>query len=470
MIQRFSTNFGVFSIFLDLIITSTSLYISKIVRPHLDNILFIKPIWKPVDVPITLFFIFPLIWVGILFFFSVYDGKKNLKVTDEFTSLTLGSLLSVVTLSGVLYLSYREIPRALFVFFVVLTFLIMLLWRVLARTIYQKRMEEKGYKTRVLVIGAGPVGRNLREKLNSLDPTTYNFVGYLDDSPQVQKENPEVIGTLNQMVSIIKQEKVNHIFIALPRYAHEKIAQVTEQLETLPVRVSVIPDYFYLTVHHTSISEFAGLPILDMRAPALTEMQRLTKRFFDIFFTTLIMIPVLPMILFISLLILIFDGRPIFFIQNRVGENGQLFKFYKFRTMKVGAEKMNAAVAIKNEKGEMIIKRKNDPRVTTIGRFLRRFSLDELPQFFNILRGTMSLVGPRPELPELVKNYQPWQRARFSIPQGLTGWWQIHGRSDRPMHLNTEDDLYYIEHYSIWMDFSILIRTFWIIFRGKGAY
>ncbi len=470
MIQRFSTNFGVFSLFFDLIITSASLYISKIIRPQLDNILFIKPIWKPLEIPVILYLIFPLVWVGILFFFSVYDGKKNLKVTDEFTSLTLGSLLAVVTLSGVLYLSYRDIPRALFLLFVILTFLVMLIWRIIARSIYQKRVEEKGYKTRLLVIGAGPVGKNLREKLNNLDPTTYNFVGYLDDSPHVQKENPEVLGPVDQLLSVIKQEKVNHIFIALPRYAHEKIAHVTEQLETLPVRVSVIPDYFYLTVHHTSVSEFAGLPILDMRAPALTEMQRLAKRIFDIFFTALFMIPVLPLIILLSLLILIFEGRPIFFVQNRVGENGQLFKFYKFRTMKVGADKMNAEVAIKNEEGEVIIKRKDDPRVTRLGRFLRRFSLDELPQFFNILRGTMSLVGPRPELPELVKNYQPWQRARFSIPQGLTGWWQIHGRSDRPMHLNTEDDLYYIEHYSIWMDFSILIRTFWIIFRGKGAY
>jgi len=113
---------------------------------------------------------------------------------------------------------------------------------------------------------------------------------------------------------------------------------------------------------------------------------------------------------------------------------------------------------------------KDDPRVTRLGRFLRRYSLDELPQFFNVLRGTLSLVGPRPELPFIVEKYEHWQRARLSVPQGVTGWWQIQGRSDKPMHLNIDQDLYYIQHYSLWLDISILIKTIWIVLRGKGAY
>jgi lipopolysaccharide/colanic/teichoic acid biosynthesis glycosyltransferase len=120
--------------------------------------------------------------------------------------------------------------------------------------------------------------------------------------------------------------------------------------------------------------------------------------------------------------------------------------------------------------GNLLHKQRADPRVTPLGRFLRRFSLDELPQLFNVLRGDMSLVGPRPELPELVEKYQPWQRERFAIPQGLTGWWQVSGRSDKPMHLHTEEDLYYINNYTLWLDIHILIRTFWIVLRGKGAY
>jgi lipopolysaccharide/colanic/teichoic acid biosynthesis glycosyltransferase len=178
----------------------------------------------------------------------------------------------------------------------------------------------------------------------------------------------------------------------------------------------------------------------------------------------------LPVMGVVALALWIDDGRPILFLQKRVGENGRLFTVYKFRTMIKNAEQLQSQVEQTDEHGNLIHKRRDDPRITRVGHLLRRLSLDEFPQFFNVLRGTLSLVGPRPELPYLVEKYQPWQRKRFSIPQGMTGWWQIHGRSDKPMHLHTEDDLYYIQNYSIWLDIKILVNTLWIILRGKGAY
>ena len=142
----------------------------------------------------------------------------------------------------------------------------------------------------------------------------------------------------------------------------------------------------------------------------------------------------------------------------------------KFRTMQPEAEAMRQAVEHTDEQGHLIHKRLDDPRVTRIGRILRRASLDELPQLFNVLKGEMSLVGPRPELPYLVERYELWQRQRFAVPQGMTGWWQVNGRSDKPMHLNTEDDLYYVQNYSILLDIFILIRTIGVVIAGKGAF
>ncbi len=134
------------------------------------------------------------------------------------------------------------------------------------------------------------------------------------------------------------------------------------------------------------------------------------------------------------------------------------------------ADQMRQVAEKVDAQGHVIHKRPDDPRVTRVGRLLRKTSLDEIPQLFNVLKGEMSLVGPRPEQPFLVEKYDPWQRKRFTVPQGMTGWWQINGRSDKPMHLHTEDDLYYVQHYSIWLDVQIIIRTVWVVLRGKGAY
>jgi lipopolysaccharide/colanic/teichoic acid biosynthesis glycosyltransferase len=143
---------------------------------------------------------------------------------------------------------------------------------------------------------------------------------------------------------------------------------------------------------------------------------------------------------------------------------------FKFRTMVADAENHDREVMITTDDGHVVHKRKDDPRVTRMGRLLRRYSLDELPQLVNVLRGEMSLVGPRPEMPWLVDQYDPWQRRRFAVPQGLTGWWQINGRSDKPMHLNTDDDLYYVYNYSLWLDIQILVRTPFAVLIGRGAF
>ncbi|HEX9333106.1 MAG TPA: sugar transferase [Anaerolineales bacterium] len=194
------------------------------------------------------------------------------------------------------------------------------------------------------------------------------------------------------------------------------------------------------------------------------------KRAFDLVFGLFTLILTLPLMTLSVLMVYFEDGSPVIFRQKRVGKNGQLFEIFKIRTMIKNAEQLQSQVEKRDTDGNLIYKTKDDPRITRVGRLLRRFSLDELPQLFNVLSGTMSLVGPRPELPYLIEMYEPWQQKRFDVLPGMTGWWQINGRSDRPLYLHIEDDLYYIQNYSIWLDLEIILRTIWVVLIGRGAY
>jgi len=470
MLRRFSTNFAVFSILFDLVVVELSLFGVNQLRPLLNALPFTNPITTPPPIPIQMYFTFPLVWVVIMLAFSVYDGRKNIRIVDEFANLTLASLLAGVTLAGILYLTFRDTSRVTFLVFFITTYILLVSWRVAVRLIYRRRNEQEGLNTRVLIVGAGPVGRDIESRIKDHSHLDVILSGFLDDDTQKRETHPEIIGALNDIRDVIQKNQVTDVVIALPTRAFERVNNLVKELEDLPVHIWIVPDYFSLSLHHTEMHDFLGIPMLDLRAAALTEFQRMIKRIFDLVITAGILIFALPVMGIVALLIWLMDGKPVLFTQQRVGENGKVFKIYKFRTMVRNAEVLRKQIETVDPQGELIHKMKNDPRITQLGRLLRRLSLDELPQFFNVMRGNMSLVGPRPELPYLVEFYQPWQRKRFSIPQGITGWWQIHGRSDKPMHLHTEDDLYYIQNYSLWLDIQILMQTVWIILRGKGAY
>jgi exopolysaccharide biosynthesis polyprenyl glycosylphosphotransferase len=416
-----------------------------------------------------LYVFFPLLWVVVLLVFNIYDGRKNIRVVDEFGSLTVACGMASVASAGILYFTFRDISRFQFGLFALLAFLILLSWRGIFRlTIYRKYARRVELR-KVLILGAGSAGKRIGEQIQRESMYGLSVAGYLDDD-LMKHHNGIVLGDLNQARGLVRKEHIDDVVIALPMSAHQRLTQIIAELHDLPVKVWVIPDYFSLTLHKAGVFDFAGIPMLDLRAPALDEYQRMVKRAFDLVMCVLALPFALPLMGIIALLIKLDSPGPVIFRQQRVGENGKLFTMLKFRTMVSNAEALRKQVERKDENGNRVLKQPHDPRVTRIGKFLRQTSLDELPQIFNVLDNSMSLVGPRPEMPDFVEAYQPWQRKRFAVPQGITGWWQVNGRSDRPMHLNTEDDLYYVQHYSIWLDLQILARTVWAVLRRKGAY
>lgn len=470
MFRRFSINFAIFSMVLDAAIIIGSLVAANILRPLLNTLPFTQPIKGPIQLPTLLYPLFPVTWVLILLLLAVYDGRRNLYVADELSSLTLGSILAAVSLAGTLYLSYREVSRVLFLSFVLLAYASMVAWRLGARLAFRWRKATPKTSKQVLIVGAGPVGRELEIQIRRHENLGLEVIGYLDDNLEKKSPFTPVLGTLQNARRVIEKYGIEDVVIALPQRAYERVNNLVAQLHDLPVKVWVIPDYFHLALHRATIEEFAGIPMLDLRAPALDDYQRLVKRAFDLTITLLFMPLALVMMAVIAIAIRLEGPGPILFRQQRVGENGRLFGMLKFRTMVPNAEQLRHVVERVDAEGNLIHKVADDPRVTRVGHFLRRTSLDELPQLFNILAGEMSLVGPRPELPYLVERYQPWQWKRFTVPQGITGWWQVNGRSDKPMHLHTEDDIFYVQNYSLWLDIHILIKTIWVVLRGTGAY
>lgn len=469
MLRRFSVNFALFSMLLDALSTALGLFLSGTLRPLLNSVSIIKDVNEPALVPPALYLLFPVVWVVIFSSLSIYDGRKFLRAADELAALFLSTFIASISTAGILYFSYREVSRALFVLFVITTFLFCFSWRVLARLYFRSRRESATVKRGLLVVGSGPLGQNIGMQIRSSLNDNLSLIGYVDDENSIGNQT-RTLGTLAELKTVLGKHNVTDVVIALPYSAYHQMTEIVACLDDQPVGVWIALGFFDLALYRTDIEDFAGIPMLDLRASAIDDYQRMMKRAFDICLGLFALIPALPVMGLLALMIFLEDGAPVLFRQKRVGENGRLFEMLKFRTMVKNAEELRRQVEKLDEDGNLIHKTKDDPRVTRMGRFLRRFSLDELPQLFNILAGTMSLVGPRPEMPYLVERYQPWQRKRFAVPPGLTGWWQVNGRSDKPMHLHTEDDLYYIQNYSIWLDLQIIVRTIWVVLVGRGSY
>jgi exopolysaccharide biosynthesis polyprenyl glycosylphosphotransferase len=467
MLRRFSINFALISMLLDVFTVAFSLWLSAALRPAMGGFDWFMPIPDEVNIPGPLYIVFSLLWVAVFGAAAIYDGRKYLRVMDEFAMLTLASLLTSIAAAGVLYLSYRDVSRALFLLFIILVYVLCLGWRVLVRLYFRSQPAAVGAARRLVVVGSGTLAERVRAQIAESGMSSLTFLGFVDD--RLDQET-ETLGKPQQIRDVVQSHQVSDVVIALPHSAYAEMGEIVRNMEDLPVQVWVALGFFDLALYKTEIDNFAGIPMLDLRASAIDDYQRMVKRAFDVVFGLLALFLSLPLMALAALAILLEDGAPVLFRQNRVGENGKIFEMLKLRTMVKNAESLQKQVEKRDEQGNLIHKTSEDPRVTRVGRVLRRWSLDELPQFINVVLGSMSLVGPRPELPALVEKYQPWQRKRFAVPPGITGWWQVNGRSDKPMHLNTEDDLYYIQNYSVFLDIQILVKTFWVVLLGKGSY
>ncbi len=393
-----------------------------------------------------------------------YQLQRIFRIVDEVAILILGSLVGMGAFAGFLFFTDRTISRLIVLYFALLMPLLSLSLRVVWRHLFKWRRAPRVPTARVLIVGAGELGREVGAQLQERAWLGLELVGYVDDGTR----DGLTLGALAELEKLCVREMVDVVIVTLPLEDHGQLSNLLERIHNLPVQVKLVPDLYPLAYLYSRLEMFGGMPLIGLAEPVISPWQAAVKRAMDVVISVGALIACSPVMLLVAFLIRVTSPGPILFCQDRVGEGGKIFRMYKFRTMVNGAEQMLLEEAEKDE--TLLVKRANDPRVTSVGRWLRRFSVDELPNLLNVLQGDMSIVGPRPELPYLVERYEPWQRKRLLVPQGITGWWQINGRSSKPMLFHTEDDMYYIRNFSLLLDLEILWKTAWVVVRGKGAY
>ncbi|HEX6509784.1 MAG TPA: sugar transferase [Chloroflexota bacterium] len=462
MIRRFSPFVLGLQFTLDILLTLVGVKIAEQLRLHIvtglerrEQFVAVRP-WVYVLVL--------GIWICFLLVFGAFDSRRGHSLMVDLGNLWLSITISMLVLASVFYLLALDAPNApsrlFYVYFYVVDLVLLASTRIVLFRALGLLRQRGRHLRRVLLVGGGVHGRHVAVRLQGQQSAGVTLVGYLSAHEESALPRLERLGSMDDLLPVVERYNIDQVVIALPAAAHEATLQMNAELQQTEVDVRILPDVFEMVAMRARVEDFYGLPLISIREPSMNPIQASVKRAFDVLIAGLLSVLLLPLFLVIALWIRLDSPGPILIHQRRVGSGGTLFDMHKFRSMYWDPDTIDAAFE----------KRPDDPRVTRAGRILRRTSLDELPQLWNVLKGEMSLVGPRPELPVIVDLYEPWQRKRFGVPPGMTGWWQINGRSDQSMHLSTEADLYYVQNYSILLDVQILIRTLGAVIKGKGAY
>ncbi|GCE11675.1 UDP-phosphate galactose phosphotransferase [Tengunoibacter tsumagoiensis] len=327
-------------------------------------------------------------------------------------------------------------------------------------------------ETRVLVVGSGRLGKMIMQHIAANPNLGFSIVGFLHDmnEPPSDFGRFKMLGTIDDLGLAIRSMQVDEVIIALPSNMNQHAVRSVKMCERLGTTFKLIPDLYELSLSRIDMETIEGIPLIGIRQVSLNTAQRIVTRVVDITVATAALVLGSPLWLLIALIIKVTSPGPIVFKQTRVGLNGQHFGIYKFRSMYQDAEQRKMQLQTQNEAQGPLFKMKSDPRRTPFGAFIRRTSLDEIPQIINIIKGEMSLVGPRPPVPREVAQYEEWQKGRLAIKPGLTGLWQVRGRSDISFDEGVLMDLYYIENWSLRLYFQILLRTIPAVLFSRGAY
>ncbi|MBI5878266.1 MAG: undecaprenyl-phosphate glucose phosphotransferase [Chloroflexi bacterium] len=402
--------------------------------------------------------------IGMFFFYKLYHRKRSTSHLDEvaaiFAAVSVGTTISTAIISFA-FKSDFDYPRLMIVYAWGLSFALVATGRIVHARL-QWALQTSGFgATKVIVVGAGEAGQMIVSTIKKSPGLGYRLVGVVDDRPCDGDMGVPWLGPTAQLGELIDQHQVGEVFVGMPDAPHQKILNIISNAQRDQVGIKIFPDIFQIISSPVGIGDLSGLPMVTVRDVALRGWRLTLKRALDVVISASILILSSPVLLVTAILIKLDSPGSVFYTQVRMGLDARPFAILKFRTMRTDAEMSGPGWTVKN-----------DPRKTRLGVFLRRFHVDEMPQFINVLLGDMSIVGPRPERPVFVEQFRrlvPRYMERHQEKAGITGWAQVNGlRGDTSIVERTKYDLYYIENWSLLFDIKIILRTIWVALSGQS--
>jgi exopolysaccharide biosynthesis polyprenyl glycosylphosphotransferase len=429
------------------------------------------------------------LWILIFGAHGLYRREVYLSVFDQmigiFNSVNIGAFILLAT-AFVTKTHYFLERRLVLLIAWALSILLLSVIRVgILRVRILRNQQRDPFRCRVAVVGAGETGLHFVRLARLTMNHVYEIAGFIDDDPRKKGEtvgDVPVLGTTADIERIVEEKEVERIFVAVHGLKEEQMIDLISRCMRGKVPVKMVSDQFQLFASDTTIQRVDGIPMLGVRENPMRGVPYFVKRLFDVVTAAILLVLLLPLFAMIALCIKILSPGPVFFRQTRAGRRGEPFEFFKFRTMRTDTDDQihreyandfisGRELKLEGEAAEKpVYKMTRDPRVTSIGLMLRKTSLDELPQLYNVLKGEMSLVGPRPPILYELQYYKEWHKRRLDAKPGLTGLWQVSGRSEVPFNEMVLLDLYYIDHWSLKLDIEIMLRTIPVILFGRGAY
>ena len=453
----------------DAVASNLALICAWVLRFHFEVI----PVTKGQQDLSTYAMILPIVTLVFPLAFAVqglYKIRPTRGRTEEWLAVAIGSVVATVVLSGVLLWVRPGNPEVLYSratlgIFMVCAMLFAIAGRLIVREFLERRHRAGRDLDRVLIAGNGELARAVLDRVNAhRDQLGFRIVGYLRNGDPGELPNLPCLGSIAEAEEVVRTHEIDHVFVALPHASSEAMMALLDRLVRSCLLIHVVPDLLQFMVLRSRVEDLDGLPTINLSETPLEGWSRFVKRAFDLTVAGTALVLLSPAMLLTALAIWLEDRGPIFYRQVRMGLDGKSFEIVKFRSMRVGAENITGAVWAE----------KNDPRRTRVGRFIRAWSLDELPQLWNVLVGDMSVIGPRPERPEFVEQFRaefPHYMLRHKVRAGMTGWAQVHGwRGNTSIRMRIEHDLYYIENWSLLLDLKILFLTVTHGIRHENAY